>query len=325
MAEQSYPIVEQPMSADQWRSVTLGIGNGILDQGGFPYRLKNLDNATNTGVLQAAQVERKPGSQAIVEGFYHRLDEDITLSFPAVTKRTTYYVTLQYDPLRTDMPVQAKVVTSLDYSQGKNYLHLYNVTREPNQLLTDAAVRMIRPRVAPVQVYTREADMPLAHKTLWGTLAIVHNGRNSDNSAIFMSMNMNASGNDADDSWFWKKIYDPADDRFVWAERGDTGTYTNPGHGFRRAIGRKGKTRRFRGRVSLQSGNMFQAGNEYHIFSGDIAAEDTPRESQRFIVACGNASATFAHVTVNANGAVTAYTSKNTYWIGLDGVEWEAA
>src|SRR5699024_7858947 len=107
----------------------------------------------NTGVLQAAQVERKPGSQAIVEGFYHRLDEDITLSFPAVTKRTTYYVTLQYDPLRTDMPVQAKVVTSLDYSQGKNYLHLYNVTREPNQLLTDAAVRMIRPRVAPVQGY----------------------------------------------------------------------------------------------------------------------------------------------------------------------------
>src|SRR5699024_9012048 len=150
-------------------------------------------------------------------------------------------------------------------------------TQEPIQMLTDAALRLIRPRVAPVRVYTRETDMPLAHKTLWGILAIVHNCSNSDNSAIFISMNMNAHGKDADDFWYWKKIYDPADDRFVWKEKGDTGTYTHPGHGFRRAIGRKGKTRRLRGRVSLRSGNAFQAGGEYNIFSGDIAAEDTPR------------------------------------------------
>ena len=38
MAEESFPVVEQPMSADQWQSVTLGIGNGILDEGGFPYK-----------------------------------------------------------------------------------------------------------------------------------------------------------------------------------------------------------------------------------------------------------------------------------------------
>src|SRR5699024_11557501 len=94
----------------------------------------------------------------------------------------------------------------------------------------------------------------------------------------------------SDDYWFWKKICDAADERFVWTERGDTGTYTHPGHGFRRAIGRKGKTRRLRGRVSLRSGNAFQAGGEYNIFSGDLAAEDAPRESQRFIVACGNRS-----------------------------------
>ena len=327
MAEQSYPIVEQPMSADQWKSVTLGIGDGILDEGGFPYRLKNLSNATNTGVLQAARrPDGKAYSSAILNGFYHRLDEDIELEFPAVTSNTTYYVVLQYDPLRTAMPVQAKVVKSLDYSQGKNYLHLYNVRRQPDQLLTDADVRMVRPRVAPVQVYTREADMPFAYKTLWGTLAIVHNGRNSEDSALYMSMNQDASGEDSDDEWFWKKIYDPADGRFVWAERGDTGTYISPNHGYRRAIGRRGKTRRLRGRVALASGNPFRASSKsgYQIWSGDIAAKDAPAETQRFIVACGGSSAQHAAVEVSSTGSIYAWVARDTYWISLDGIEWEA-
>ena len=322
MAEQSYPIVEQPMSAGQWRSVTLGIGNGILDQGGFPYRLKNLDNATNTGVLQAAQVERKPGSQAIVEGFYHRLDDDITLSFPAVTKRTTYYVTLQYDPLRTDMPVQAKVVTSLDYSQGKNYLHLYNVTRNANELLTDASVRMIRPRVAPVQVYASESDLPAANKALWGTVALIHNGRSGNNAVLKMAI----TGDDAESTngWFWKTIYDPNDNGFVWDWKADSGTYTNPGSGYVRAIGRRGRERRLRGRVSLVSGNTFQAGGTYNVMSTGIPPEDAPGGSQRFVTACGNATPTFATVEVSPDGSVTATVPRNTYWIGLDGIWWEA-
>lgn len=327
MAEQSYPIVEQPMSADQWKSVTLGIGDGILDEGGFPYRLKNLSNATNTGVLQAAsRTDGETYSSAILNGFYHRLEEDLELEFPAVTSRTTYHVTLQYDPSRTDMPVQAKVVTSLDYSQGKNYLTLYTVTRGPNQLLTDAAVQMVRPRVAPVQVYRSEADMPLAQKTLWGTLAIVHNGRNSDNSAIFMSMNSDPSGEDADDEWFWKKIYDPADGRFIWSTRSDTGTYRSPTHGFTRAIGRRGKTRRFRGRVELVSGNPFRASNMdgYQIWSGSVADGDAPAETQRFIVAGGGSSAQHAAVEISHTGSVTAWVGRDMYWISLDGIEWEA-
>lgn len=325
--QQSFPIVEQPMDADQWQSVTLGIGDGILDEGGFPYRLKNLSNSTGTGVLQAAKRQgNKTYSAAILNGFYHRLEDDLELEFPPVTSATTYYVVLEYDPLRTDMPVEAKVVTELDDSQGKNYLTLYEVRREPDQLLTDATVRMVRPRVAPVQVYTREADMPPAHKTLWGTLAIVHNGRNSDNSAIFMSMNQDPSGEDADDEWFWKKLYDPADGRFIWSTRSDTGTYRSPAHGFTRAIGRRGKTRRFRGRVELVSGNPFRASNTdgYQIWSGSLADGDAPAETQRFIVACGGSSAQHAAVEISRAGAVSAQVGRDTYWISLDGIEWEA-
>lgn len=323
MAEESFPVIEQPMNGDQWRAVTLGIGSGILDQGGFPYRLKNFSNVDNTAVLQAVTSGGRPGAQAILEGFYHRLDEDMKLSFPAVSSRTRYYVVLQYDPLNTETPVRVRVVTSLDTSQGKNYLHLYNVVREPNQLLTDADVRMIRPRVAPVQVYTSESDMPQAHKTLWGTLAIVHNGRNGDNAQIFMSMNTNSSGDDAEDSWFWKKVYDPSDGRFVWEERGDTGTYISPSHGYDRAIGRRGKRRKFRGRVARANGSPFNPGGAYQIWSGDLPASDRPGETQRFVTACGNNAPTFAAVEVSATGSITAQVSARTYWIGLDGIEWE--
>ena len=323
MAEQSYPIVEQPMSADQWKSVTLGVGNGILDEGGFPYRLKSLSNATNTGVLQAARrPDGKAYSSAILNGFYHRLDEDLELEFPPVTSRTTYYVVLEYDPSRTDMPVQAKVVTSLDYSQGKNYLALYTVTRGPDQLLTDADARMDRPRVAPVQVYASESNLPPADKTLWGTLALIHNGRSHGTGVLKMAI----TGDDAESNngWFWKTIYDPNDNGFAWDSKADSGTYTNPGSGYVRAIGRRGRERRLRGRVSLVSGNAFRAGGTYNVMSTGIPPGDAPGGSQRFVTACGNATPTFATVEVSPDGSVTASTSRDTYWIGLDGIWWEA-
>src|SRR5699024_6655297 len=312
MAEQSYPIVEQPMSADQWKSVTLGIGDGILDEGGFPYRLKNLSNSTNTGVLQAAsRTDGETYSSAILNGFYHRLEEDLELEFPAVTKRTTYYVTLQYDPLRTDMPVQAKVVTSLDYSQGKNYLHLYNVTRNANELLTDASVRMIRPRVAPVQVYASESDLPAANKALWGTVALIHNGRSGNNAVLKMAI----TGDDAEsvNGWFWKTIYDPNDNGFTWEDKADSGTYTNPGSGYTRAIGRRGRERRLRGRVSLVSGNQFQAGGNYRVMSAGVPREDAPAATERFVCALSGtqtgSSPRVASVEVSSDGSVSATVS----------------
>lgn len=323
MAEESFPVVEQPMSADQWASVTLGLGNGILDQGGYPYRLTSFSNVDNTAVLKCPTAADKNYGNAILEGFYHKYDEDIVLSFPPVTSRTTYYVALQYDPLNATTPVTLKVVTSFDYSQGKNYLPLWNVVREPNQLLTNASVRMVRPRVAPLQVYSSEADLPLAHKTLWGTVALIHNGRSGNNAVLKMAI----TGDDAEsvNGWFWKTIYDPNLNGFEWSVRTDSGTYTNPGHGHQRAIGRLGKIRKMRGRVSLVSGNAFQPGNDYQIFSGSIAASDAPSASQGFVVSCGNATPTFATVTVSAAGDLIARVSSPTYWISLDGIEWEVA
>lgn len=322
MAEESFPVIEQPMSADQWRSVTLGIGDGILDQGGFPYRLASLSNSANTAVVRASTVTGY--SAAILKGFYHKIDADVTIDLPAVTSRTTYHVALQYDPLASEMPVKLKVLTSLDRSGGKEYLRLHSVTRDPNQILTDASVRMIRPRVAPVQVYASESDMPPAKEVLWGTLALIHNGRSGNNAVLKMAI----TGDDGESTsgWFWKTVYDPNDNGFTWATIADTGTYKNPGHGFARAIGRKGKTRKLRGRVSRAvAGSRFNPGTGYAILSGSVANADTPAAVQRFTVATGGTTNLgFAAVEVSSSGDVTAWVDSPTDWIGLDGIEWEA-
>ena len=332
MAEESFPIVDKPMSAAQWSAVTRGIGNGILDEGGFPYRLifKSDANATNQGILKCPTLEGKKYGQAILDGFYHKYDSDLVLDFPAVTKSTRYYVVLQYVPTRAsegEMPVQAEVVTSLDYTQGKDYLHLYNVDREPNQLLMDATVRMIRPRVAPVQVYASEADMPRADKSLWGTLAVVHGGRNSNNAKIFMAMNSNASGADDDNQWFWKLIYGPSDDKFEWTDKGSTDSYRSPAAGgYTRAIGRKGKRRRLRGRVERPTGAKFVPGTRYAPWSGVLDPQDWPSRVASFITSVsgtGPSTIGFARIEISNEGTIGAWVSNESDWISLDGVEWE--
>ena len=329
--EISFPIEEQPLPGAQWSAVTKGIGSGILDEGGFPYRLvfKSDANTTNQGVLKCPTIEGKAYGQAILDGFYHKYTEDIVLDFPAVTRSTRYYVVLEIVPTRAtegQLPVQAKVVTSLDYSQDKNYLHLYNVDREPNQLLTDATVRMIRPRVAPVMVYASESDMPGADKSLWGTLAVVHRGRASTRTKIFMAMNEDASGQDSEAAWFWKLIYDqsvPTWEPFTlfsqvkWA-----------GHGQQPRILRDGKRRELRGRLARTSGGNFGAGSSATgepYFLATIPAADRPSAGtvSGFGQVSGSNPPGFTRLELNAvTGALTSAASKETGWVGLDGFSW---
>lgn len=325
MAEYSYPVEEEPMPSSLWPSVTKGIGNGILDQGGFPYRLKSLDNATNKGVLQAATNQAGDTfSAAILEGFYHKLDSDMVLDFPAVTKRTTYYVVIEFDPIRgteQGVPVKARAIPgALNYTGGKNYLHLYNVTREPNQLLTDASVRMIRPRVAPVQVYAAEADLPQAHKVLWGTLAVVHGGRNTERTKIFMSMNTNASGEDAEDSWFWKLIYEQKPEP-SWTTVGDTTNAQSGSSGYSKEILRDGSVRRLRGRVNRgSSGTNYVPNADSGYLFMNLGSGDVPSAgSHRWAYGGGR---TLVDVEISrANAEVRFWVTGTCSYVDLD-VEW---
>lgn len=169
MAEQSFPVIEKPLTDDQWKSVTLGIGDGILDEGGNPYRV-TLSNAGDNVTVETDTL--KGFNHAILRGFYHKMDEPVTLHVPAVTSDTTYYVGLQYDPTR-DVPVKLGVWTSLDYSSHKHYLVIAEIMRKPNQLLTDARLTMRRPRITPTIQVDREEDLPDPNRVLWGTRAVV--------------------------------------------------------------------------------------------------------------------------------------------------------
>jgi hypothetical protein len=169
MAEQSFPVIEQPLTDDQWKSVTLGIGDGILDEGGNPYRV----TLSNTGDNVTVEVDTLKGfNHAILRGFYHKMDDPVTLQVPAVTSDTTYYVGLQYDPTR-EIPVKLGVWTNLDYTSNKYYLLIAEIVRRPNQLLTDANLTMRRPKITPTIQVDREVDLPDPNKLLWGTRAIV--------------------------------------------------------------------------------------------------------------------------------------------------------
>ena len=175
MAEESFPMRDEPMTDEQWKQVTLGIGNGVLNEGGDPYRLTNINNATNQVTVNVSTTTGL--AQAIVAGFYHRLDAPVVLDIPAVTAVTTYWIVLEYSPLRlesSEPPVQLKVVTALDTTSGRQYLVLHKIYRRPNELLTNASMRSVKPRVAPTLQVRDDTELPEPETVIRGTVAVVH-------------------------------------------------------------------------------------------------------------------------------------------------------
>ena len=318
MTEYSFPVVDEPLSADQWGSVTRGIGDGILDEGDGPYRVSNKSNANNTVDITTGT---SGFAHAIVGGFYHKIDADVTLSIPAVSSTTEYTIALQYDPTRTDLPVKLDVFTGeLDMSQGRKYLVLYTATRAPDTLLSDVSFVSTRPRVSPTVVYGSSSRMPPASSVLWGTLALVHNDINEDTFQIYFA---DVSG--------WKLIYGQ-DEKFEWEDIPDYGAWTSPvAGGYKRAIGRRGKTRKLRGRVALTSGT-FVPGREYQgllgATSNALGPGDRPAHTSAFTTVCGGFPGgvpVFARVELGGSGDVRAWVSAATGWVSIDGVEWEVA
>ena len=175
MAEESFPMRDEPMTDEQWKQVTLGIGNGVLNEGGDPYRLTNINNATNQVTVNVSTTTGL--AQAIVAGFYHRIDAPVVLDVPAVTKATNYWIVLEYSPLRlesSEPPVQLKVVTALDTSQDKQYLVLHKFYRRANELLTNANYRSVKPRISPTLQVRDESELPEPETVIRGTVAVVH-------------------------------------------------------------------------------------------------------------------------------------------------------
>lgn len=308
MAEYSYPVPEQPMPVDNWQSVTRGLGDGVFDEGGSPYQLTNLSNATNTVELTAANMGGNVRrSHAILGGFYHKIDANLTLSVPAVTTATTFYIALQLDTTRATeggLPVVADVFTSLDRTSGKEYLVLHEIDRQPNQLLTDAARRWVRPRISPVISVSRGRELPPSASVMRWSLALIHGGGTG-----VTDLRVNSESG-------WRSLLNPA-----WETLPDVSSATYGTSGYRLAIQRAGTQRKMRGRFGRASGANYLASNSDGYIIAYLDEKDTPTATSRHWVYGGGD--TLAYITFFAgNGQVRVNVTSNCAWIDLGTIEW---
>ena len=268
MAEESFPMRDEPMTDEQWKQVTLGIGNGVLNEGGDPYRLTNINNATNQVTVNVSTTTGL--AQAIVAGFYHRIDAPVVLDVPAVTSATNYWIVLEYSPLRlesSEPPVQLKVVTALDTTSGRQYLVLHKIYRRANELLTNAAMRSVKPRVAPLLQVRDESELPEPETVIRGTVAVVH-GDYPD---------LKIAKAEVGKPLAWVSVLSGA-----WTTLPDH-TYTTSFPGSPKQIRRVGTTRYLRGQFYRATGSAYGTSDAgYRV--ANLSAGDIPKRGMRFPV-----------------------------------------
>ena len=183
--EYSFPVANQGITQEQFRLMHLGQANGIIhgDNGvvndnpnstGWRYYLDNHDSDAETNQRNTKILRAGTSAESIVEGFYHRLTEDMELPFPPVTTTTVYHVTITYDPrdFKTH-PVKIQVYPGEPpTSHGRVHLLLYTLERHPNQLLTQATVTRYRPYTAGLLSVQNERQLPDPAQYPAGTVVV---------------------------------------------------------------------------------------------------------------------------------------------------------
>lgn len=174
--EESFPVVNKPLTGEQWSSVTTAFGNGTIDEGTGDYRV-TLDNASNT--VSVDPPSPTTFAHATVGGYYHRVYGRVTLPCPPVTTTTTYILAIVLDPLRqATEPVKLELFKApITYSGGRKYVVLAEITRRPNELLSQATVKMKKPSIAPTLTVQDVAGLPDAKTQPFGTMAYVNSER----------------------------------------------------------------------------------------------------------------------------------------------------
>lgn len=175
MSQNSYPKVETPFTDDQWKNLFLTLGRGIIDKGGWPYKLTNRDSTTNMVTLGVSSLDGQ--AWAVLDGFVHHMDAPEQISVPPVTVDTTYEIGLIYDPQKHQSPGGPLSLTAWvapgDTSSGKQYLVMYRMTRKNNLALGSTPFTEERPRAVPVFSVSQESQLPVNSLSLVDSLGIV--------------------------------------------------------------------------------------------------------------------------------------------------------
>ena len=309
-SEYSYPVVNQPMNDEMWQYVTLGLGSGILDEGGRPYWLRGRENANNT--LRITVSTTKNNAQAAVRGFYHRMTEDKTFTVPGVTSTTTYQFCLTYDPAASATPggpISLQMYAGEPpTTMGRFHVVLWKLTRKPNQLLTDAAVETVRPKLSPRIAVDTFDSLPDPSGYLWGTQAFV-----ADEDAFYRTY---GSSEESGGPTQWRPVTSPA-----WRDLSYAANRKYAGHGHQFGYVKVGNIVRLRGHIARADGGNFSMPSSDGWYLGTLPVGARPALSWDTITSgAGYFPPRLVRVTVNSNGEIWAYPETSTTWISLDGI-----
>ena len=305
-AEFSYPVVNQPMNDEMWQYVTLGLGDGVLDEGGQPYWLRGRENVNDTVKITVSTTRNT--AQALLRGFYHRLTADKTFTVPAVSTTTTYHFCLTYDPAATTTPggpISLQMYAGTPpTTMGRFHIVLWKITRTPSQLLTAATVERVRPKITPVITVDTTAHMPDAGSVLWGTRCLVDD--------IKAEYRAGGASEDGPRTWI------PLADSYT---RPDTDLYKWAGAGSRPSSTRTGSLVVMEGRVVRTNGADFYASTTIGYAVYVLPESHRPSSERRFMTKGPgiNSETKSATIVVSANGEVRAYPHADNSWVSIDG------
>src|SRR5699024_4518741 len=165
-----------------------GTVNDSPNSTGYRYYLEGHATDSETNQRNTLILRAGTSAESIVEGFYHRLTEDMELPFPAVTTTTVYHVTITYDPrdFKTS-PLKIQVYPGEPpTSQGRIHVLLHTVERRPNQLLSQATITRYRQYTAGLLSVQNENQLPDPRSVPAGTLAVPSS---NDGSGVYVRSN----------------------------------------------------------------------------------------------------------------------------------------
>ena len=317
--EFSYPVVDQAVSSSMWKWITRGMGSGILGVGGRPYWLyynedEGTTNSTRTRRLAVSAITGT--ANAVINGFFHQMSEDMILSFPMPSSGTvTYRVCLTYDPREEsapDGPISVQVYdTEPPATFGREHVRLWDLTCRANQLLTDAELQQYRPFVAPSLSLNYSHHLPPAESVLSGTT--VHARLDG---VMWLAMQGNESAEDGTPANpRWINLSDPE-----WRDNILNQGYEYQGFGMRPQTQKVGNTVKVRGVIRLASGGNFQAGERYRVMY--LPGGRRPQGS-RYMIGAVSTQAGYARVEFQPDGSVYVRPSRQAAWISLDNLQFD--
>ena len=316
MDEMSFPIAEKALNSLQWQAVSVATGSGIADRGGRPFWLRDLSNTTDSAHRTVSTTTKT--AEASIMGFFFQMKKDVQVPLPPVSSPTTYHIGLEFDPTRlkdATGPIRRVVhKNTIPYTAGRIYLPLWEVTRKPNQLLSDAEVTQKRPKLSPQIHVDYPESMPDPRTQLWGATCYIRLGDEAGATYVAAGSSEETGGPTS-----WRELT-----QVRTVGKDSSGAYLWAGA----RLEREGKKRRVYGRVKRANGSEFDtSSNGFQVWY--LSEKDRPASNSGLFgiaVGGGDTNPAFAKVTMRfETNAIVLYPQSRSNFFDLNGFEWTVA